>query len=107
MCRGPATGTFGVGPLSLAEIKSAGWHRAVSAGSRSWLRFPWGQRAVDVAPGQAAVDPVEGDRTLTYPVLIEFPDLTTAHRWYDVPEYQSRRLKAPARPAIRSTSSRV
>lgn len=31
---------------------------------------------------------VEGDASLTYPVLIEFPDLVAAQRWYDSPEYQ-------------------
>lgn len=34
------------------------------------------------------VDSVEGEWSLAYPVLIEFPDLEAAHRWYDAPEYQ-------------------
>lgn len=38
------------------------------------------------------VEVVEGDPTLTYPVLIEFPDLAAAHSWFDSPEYQE--LKA-------------
>ena len=38
------------------------------------------------------VDRVEGELSLTYPVLIEFPDLETAHRWYEAPEYEE--LKA-------------
>ncbi|GGX43989.1 DUF1330 domain-containing protein [Streptomyces chryseus] len=37
------------------------------------------------------VDAVEGESMLTYPVLIEFPDLAAAHRWYDAPEYQELR----------------
>ena len=31
---------------------------------------------------------VEGEPALTFPVLIEFPDLTTANRWYASPAYQ-------------------
>jgi len=38
------------------------------------------------------VDQMEGDWSLSFPVLIEFPDLEAAHRWYDAPEYQE--LKA-------------
>lgn len=38
------------------------------------------------------VERVEGEWSLTYPVLIEFPDLDAAHRWYDAPEYEE--LKA-------------
>ena len=34
------------------------------------------------------VDRVEGEMSLAYPVLIEFPDLEAAHRWYDAPDYQ-------------------
>jgi uncharacterized protein (DUF1330 family) len=30
---------------------------------------------------------VEGEWALTYPVLLEFPTLTDAHRWYRSPEY--------------------
>ncbi|WP_331768081.1 DUF1330 domain-containing protein [Embleya sp. NBC_00896] len=48
--------------------------------------------------GQA--DTVEGEPVLTYPVLIEFPDLETAHRWYDAPDYQE--LKA-----LRQSGSRA
>lgn len=46
------------------------------------------------------VDVVEGERSLTYPVLIEFPDLAAAHRWYDAPEY--RELKALRHAASRA-----
>ncbi len=46
------------------------------------------------------VDVMEGERTFTYPVLIEFPDLATAHRWYDAPEYQE--LKALRQSASRA-----
>lgn len=38
------------------------------------------------------VQPVEGEPLLAYPVLIEFPDLEAARRWYDAPAYQE--LKA-------------
>ena len=38
------------------------------------------------------VDRMEGEWSLTFPVLIEFPDLAAAHGWYDAPEYQA--LKA-------------
>ncbi|GAA2855420.1 hypothetical protein GCM10010517_13580 [Streptosporangium fragile] len=48
------------------------------------------------------VDVVEGDRSLTYPVLIEFPDLAAAHRWYDAPEYQE--LKALRHSAVRANA---
>ncbi|NGN65946.1 DUF1330 domain-containing protein [Streptomyces sp. A7024] len=34
------------------------------------------------------VDTVEGEPIVGYPVLIEFPDLATAHRWYDSPDYR-------------------
>lgn len=46
------------------------------------------------------VDVVEGRRTLVYPVLMQFPDLATAHRWYDAPEYQE--LKALRHSASRA-----
>lgn len=32
-------------------------------------------------------DQVEGTWKPTFPVLIEFPDLAQAHRWYNAPEY--------------------
>ncbi|MEU4332800.1 DUF1330 domain-containing protein [Nonomuraea dietziae] len=38
------------------------------------------------------VDVLEGTAMLGYPVLIEFPDLQTAHQWYDSSDY--RELKA-------------
>ena len=37
-------------------------------------------------------DIVEGDWGPTFPVMIEFPSLEQAHRWYDSDEY--RELKA-------------
>ena len=37
-------------------------------------------------------DIVEGDWRPVFPVIIEFPTLEQAHRWYDSPEY--RELKA-------------
>lgn len=37
-------------------------------------------------------DVVEGEWRPVFPVLIEFPSLELAHRWYDSPEYQE--LKA-------------
>ncbi|MGD9765624.1 MAG: DUF1330 domain-containing protein [Candidatus Binatia bacterium] len=33
-------------------------------------------------------DLVEGDYRPTFPVLLEFPSLEQAHRWYDSPEYR-------------------
>ncbi|MEO1059634.1 MAG: DUF1330 domain-containing protein, partial [Actinomycetota bacterium] len=44
------------------------------------------------------VDVIEGTWSPAYPVLIEFPDLATAHRWYDAPEYQE--LKALRHSAV-------
>ena len=38
------------------------------------------------------LDVVEGEWRPVFPVLIEFPDLEAAHRWYDSEEY--RELKA-------------
>ncbi|MFF1415786.1 DUF1330 domain-containing protein [Streptomyces sp. NPDC058289] len=46
------------------------------------------------------IDSVEGEPMLTYPVLIEFPDLAAARGWYDSPDYQE--LKA-----LRQSSSRA
>ncbi len=34
-------------------------------------------------------DVVEGRWSPGFPVMIEFPDLATAHRWYQSPEYQA------------------
>lgn len=43
---------------------------------------------------------VEGNWQPTFPVLIEFPSLETARRWYDSPEYAE--LKAMRLAATRS-----
>ena len=32
---------------------------------------------------------VEGDHKLTRTVILEFPDMETAKRWYNSPEYQA------------------
>jgi uncharacterized protein (DUF1330 family) len=34
------------------------------------------------------VDLIEGAWRPTFPVMIEFPSLEQAHRWYDSPEYR-------------------
>lgn len=49
------------------------------------------------------VDVAEGEPTLTYPVLIEFPDLAAAHGWYDSPEYQE--LKALRQSGSKANAS--
>lgn len=49
------------------------------------------------------VDTMEGDQTLHYPVLLEFPDLESAHRWYSAPEYQQ--LKALRLGAVKGTAT--
>ncbi|WP_433330769.1 DUF1330 domain-containing protein [Spirillospora sp. CA-294931] len=49
------------------------------------------------------IDVAEGEATLTYPVLIEFPDLAAAHRWYDSPEYQP--LKALRQSGSKANAS--
>jgi uncharacterized protein (DUF1330 family) len=45
------------------------------------------------------VDIVEGTWQPTYPVILEFPSLEQAHRWYDSDEY--RELKALRLSAVR------
>ena len=45
---------------------------------------------------------MEGDWRPTYPVLIEFPSLEQAHRWYDSGEYQE--LNALRLSAVRSNA---
>ena len=47
------------------------------------------------------VEPVEGLFSLTSPVMIEFPSLEAARRWYGSDEY--RPLKAIRLRAVRST----
>jgi uncharacterized protein (DUF1330 family) len=47
-------------------------------------------------------DVVEGDWHWAFPVIIEFPSLQQAHRWYDSPEY--RELKALRLQATRSNA---
>jgi uncharacterized protein (DUF1330 family) len=44
----------------------------------------------------------EGTWQPTYPVLLEFPDLDQARRWYDSPEYRD--LKALRLSAVRSNA---
>lgn len=46
------------------------------------------------------VERVEGDWQPVFPVMIEFPDLDTARRWYGSPEYAE--LKALRHSAVRS-----
>jgi uncharacterized protein (DUF1330 family) len=48
------------------------------------------------------VDRVEGEWSLVFPVLIEFPDMEAARRWYDAPEYQE--LKALRQEAATSNA---
>jgi len=45
-------------------------------------------------------DVVEGQWRPTYPVMLEFPSLEHAHRWYDSEEY--RELKSLRLSAVRS-----
>ena len=48
-------------------------------------------------------DVVEGSWPLTYPVIIEFPSLAAAHRWYDSDEYapwKALRLEASTANAV-------
>jgi uncharacterized protein (DUF1330 family) len=47
------------------------------------------------------VEPVEGPFSLTAPVMIEFPSLAAARRWYGSDEYRA--LKAMRLRAVRST----
>lgn len=47
-------------------------------------------------------DLVEGDWRPVFPVLIEFPDLTQARRWYDSEEYRA--PKALRRAAARGNA---
>jgi uncharacterized protein (DUF1330 family) len=49
------------------------------------------------------VEAVEGDQHLRYPVLIEFPDLEAAHRWYDAPDYKE--LKALRHASVRCNAT--
>ncbi len=35
-----------------------------------------------------AITPKEGDWNPKRVIVLEFPDMATAHRWYDSPEYQ-------------------
>jgi uncharacterized protein (DUF1330 family) len=48
------------------------------------------------------VETIEGDPTIHQPVLIEFPDLATAHAWYDSLEY--RPLRDLRHAAVRTTA---
>ena len=48
------------------------------------------------------MDVVEGDWQPVFPVIIEFPSLEQAHRWYDSDEY--RELKALRLSAVRSNA---
>jgi uncharacterized protein (DUF1330 family) len=48
------------------------------------------------------VDVVEGDWQPVFPVLIEFPSLEQAHRWYDSEEYRD--LKALRLAATRGNA---
>lgn len=45
----------------------------------------------------------EGNAPLTYPVLIAFPDLAAARRWYDSAEYQP--LKALRHRSVRTNAT--
>jgi uncharacterized protein (DUF1330 family) len=36
-----------------------------------------------------AVTPKEGDWNPSRMIVLEFPDMATAHKWYDSPEYQA------------------
>lgn len=45
------------------------------------------------------MDVVEGDWQPAFPVILEFPSLQHAHRWYDSDEY--RELKALRHSAVR------
>ena len=47
-------------------------------------------------------DRVEGEWQPTFPVMIEFPNLEQAYRWYDSDEY--RELKALRLSAVRSNA---
>ena len=47
-------------------------------------------------------DTVEGEWRPTFPVMIEFPSLEQAYRWYDSDEYQE--LKALRLSAVRSNA---
>lgn len=49
------------------------------------------------------VETIEGNLELRYPVLIEFPDLEAAHRWYDAPDYQE--LKALRHSVVRCNAT--
>ena len=48
------------------------------------------------------MDVVEGNRSPTFPVIIEFPSLEQAYRWYGSDEY--RELKALRLSAVRSSA---
>ncbi len=48
------------------------------------------------------MDVVEGDWRPTFPVMIEFPSLEQAHRWYDSEEYQ--KVKALRLSAVKSNA---
>ena len=48
------------------------------------------------------VDRVEGDWQPVFPVIIEFPSLAQAHRWYNSKEY--RELKALRLSAVKSSA---
>ena len=47
-------------------------------------------------------DLVEGDWRPTYPVLLEFPSLEEAYRWYNADEYRD--LKTLRHSAVRSNA---
>lgn len=52
--------------------------------------------------GGGKVEVVEGDWRPVFPVMIEFPSLEQAHRWYDSDEY--RELKALRLSAVKSSA---
>ena len=54
---------------------------------RAWL--PRCRSTVDATlPIGGPFEVKEGNWRPTFPVMLEFPDLDAANRWYDSPEYQ-------------------
>lgn len=48
-----------------------------------------------------AMDVIEGESDVDRVVLVEFPDMETARRWYDSPQYrEARAIRAPASQAV-------
>ena len=45
--------------------------------------------AANTLSAAAPITPKEGDWTPKRVIVLEFPDMATAHRWYDSPEYQA------------------